>query len=855
MTYAFASGSKPALPMQSESAEAPLKLWRQVRRPAIPVAVCFAVGIWMDRRFDPAWATWLTSGGLLMLAWSVCWFASRSRCACACLLLSCLCLGGARHNQYWSVAAADDISLYAAEEPQLVRLTGTIVGSPYIVARQDDNLRSAWPQYDRTICNVRCRHLVTQPLGSSGGEWESLSTSGLVRLEVSGHLLHVDVGDEIEMQGRLTLPSVPRNPGDFDYRSYLRRQGVRAIVRCDYPESVRRIGAAQGWRVQAWRGQIREEAESLFNRHLSPKTAPLASALLLGSRSNMSDETRLAFAESGTMHLLAISGLHVGILAGFLWGLCRLLNTSPMTTAALLLTAVMTYAFITDARPPVVRASILVALAVAGLPGYRQVWPGNLLAIAAVIILAWNPTDLFDVGAQLSFLAVMGILWYTSLQRDARQQAADPAAIIEDESPGWLWQQFARFRKYVWQCYLITGAIWLFTTPLVALHFNLVAPVGFLLNVVLIPLVGLVLAAGYCLLFFGLLLPILADVFGVGFDGGLQLLLFIVELASWFDLGHYYIPAPALWWIVGYYLLLGALVVCGRHLRPNWSLRLLGAWVVAGLAVALVAQKSDGLRCTFLAMGHGCAVLIETPNGGTLLYDAGSINDALRAQQTIQNALWQRGRTGLDGVIVSHADLDHFNAVPGLMRSMSVGRLFVARSFLDFDQQGVVQVCEAAAQRGVPIELIQRGDRLRLDETVTLTILHPPDAFTANTDNEHSVVLLIEYAGRRILLTGDLEGEGLLQFLRQPPLAVDVLLSPHHGSVKANPPELPAWTKPDWVVISGSRREGLAELREVYAGAAGVFLTGIDGAVTFEIRPTDGRLRTSAFRNEAFPGP
>lgn len=856
MPPALADAAMPAVPMRSDSAgaaagraepAASMTIWRHARRPGIPLAVCFAAGIWLDRRFDPAWEVWLSTAGVLLLVWAVCWIGARPRCACVCLLLSCVCLGGARHHQVWSVASADDISLFAAEEPQLVRLTGRIVGSPYIVARQDNGLRSAWPQYDRTVCIVRCRRLVTQVENASDEDLEWLSISGLLRLEVSGHMLHAGVGDEVEIRGKLSLPGQPRNPGEFDYRDYLRRRGVRAIVRCDYPESVRKIGGMGRWSLQAWRGQIRDEAEFLFNRHLSAKTAPLASALLLGSRSNMSDETRLAFAESGTMHLLAISGLHVGILAGFLWTLCRLLNTSPKTTAALLLSALIAYAFITDARPPVVRATILVTLVVLALPSFRRIWPGNLLAIAAVIILAWNPADLFDVGAQLSFLAVTGILWYSNWHREAGEQE-QAAGTIEDEDPGWWQRNFARLRKYVRQCYMITGAIWLFTTPLVALHFNLVAPVGFLLNVILIPLVSVVLATGYGLLFFGLLLPSLASVFGMAFDGGLKLLLSVVELASRFDLGHFYIPTPNLWWIAGYYLLLGGMLIWNRSQWRSWYLRALGIWVVAGLAIGLVPNKPAGLRCTFLAMGHGCAVLLETPNGGTLLYDAGSINDALRAQQSIQNALWQRGKSGLDGVILSHADLDHFNAVPGLLRSMSVGRLFVARSFLDFDQQGVVQVCEAAAERRVPIELVQRGDRLRLDETVSLTILHPPDDFTATTDNEHSVVLLIEYAGRRILLTGDLEGEGLLQFLGQPPLPVDVLLSPHHGSVKANPPELPAWTTPNWVAISGSRREGFAELREIYRDAAGVYLTGSDGAVTFEIAPTDGSIRASTFR-------
>ena len=811
------------------------------RYPAVSVAVCFALGTAADHWLTLPWAHWLALCALFLLGWMSFSLRGRHAWAARLLLAGCACVGGARHHMVWSVAQTNDLSLYATNTPQPIRLTATIVTQPYTVPRRPISARADWTEDERTVCTVRCRRL------ACGDRRQSVS--GLARLSVGGRLRGIEVGDVVTISGNLAAPRGPMNPGEFDFRAYLRRQGVRSLVRAGYPASVRTIGQEYLYTLSRWRGRFREKCETLFSKQMSRRTAPVARALLLGSRSAVSDEVRRSFAESGTMHLLAISGLHVGILAMLLYYTCRLLHLSLTNTTLVLLLGIAWYAFVTDVRPPVVRASALILITAAGIPWYRQAGAANTLGIAALVVLVWNPTDLFEPGAQLSFLAVIAILWSARWRLGdggpGQRVSTAPEAADLAFSP---FRQSARIaRRRLFNAYVLTASIWLFTSPLVALHFHLVSPVGLVINVLLIPFVILALWLGYGLLLFGMLLPVLAWPFGVAFDGVLKLLLWFVDGAARFHLGHLYVPAPAMWWIVGVYVLLGALVCLPRNRLVTSVLgRALAVWLIVGLSVGLCRSGPSGLRSTFLAVGHGCAVLVETPTGKTLLYDAGTLSDGSRAREILVDAMWDRGISRIDALVISHADADHFNAVPGLLREIPVGSVLVARPFLDFRQSAVRELCDTAAARRVPIQLIWEGDRIALDEDVGIRVLHPALRFHASEDNDNSVVLSVRYAGRRLLLTADLAGEGLATLMRRPSERPDVLLSPHHGSLSANPPELAQWASPRWVVVSAGRKAPLETLRSTYGPQTQVVATCRSGAITFEIDP-EGNIGCQSF--------
>ena len=665
-----------------------------------------------------------------------------------------------------------------------------------------------------------------------------MPVSGTARLEIIGRMDGVDVGDDVVICGQFSRPRPRRNPGEFDMRNYLRSRGVRTVVWADTAKAVRVVGRDPRYWLDRLRSHIRQRCESQFKKSLSCDAAALAVALVLGKRTGITKEVRDTFVESGTMHLLAISGLHVGILALMFWAGARLLNLSPTGVALMLLVGVLTFAFVTDLRPSVVRATILVAIGAAAIPWHGRVLSSNSVALAATVVLLWHPCDLFDPGAQLSFLAVSALLWagtqrpIATVRHIAQSPRGNPAPVER------LRPRFSRLSVRLSQAYLMSAAVWIVTAPLIAVYFNIVSPVGLLINVLLIPVVMFSLWFAYALIVTGFLLPLATPVFAVGCDGLLRSLLLVVDEAARIRLGHLYVPCPPLWWLTGAYLLMAGAMLGGRNRFVCVSLwRSLGVWLVLGLALGLRTPARSELSCTFLSVGHGCAVLVETPDGRTLLYDAGMINSEERATRTVESALWHRGLSQIDAILISHPDTDHFNGVPGLLLDLAVGSIVSSRSFLDFDQSGVAYLCNMAARRDIPIKLAWAGDRLFPESRAHLELLHPPIGTTFETDNANSIVLLLEYSGRQILLCGDIEGDGMRALLAGPQRTIDVLMAPHHGSLSDNPEELVRWAKPRFVVASSGQPGTRESLQLRYGSAAQVFCT-IDGAVTVSITST-----------------
>ncbi len=247
------------------------------------------------------------------------------------------------------------------------------------------------------------------------------------------------------------------------------------------------------WR---WAARLRGEGEVLFNRDLSPRNAPVAAALLFGSRLRMDDEIRQAFTNSGTLHVLAISGTHVAILALLIWGVCRLGGLSVRVASLMTMAGVVGYTLLTDCRPPVIRATLLVCLFGASRLLFRRPALSNGLALAAVAILMWNPTDLFDVGAQLSFLGVLAVMW-AGRQIAERNRTRSVAAVLTQTKP----TAVGKGTRLAWillrDGFLISTAAALFTMPLIAARFHMVSPVSVLVNVVLAPCSTLLLWTGY----------------------------------------------------------------------------------------------------------------------------------------------------------------------------------------------------------------------------------------------------------------------------------------------------------------------------------------------------------------------
>ncbi len=830
------------------------------RASAIPIILAFVAGIATDANLAASgWWNWSIATGALGLAGLLHWWRC-SRLSIGCLLLAVAGIGAVRHHDVWFVGESNDIGLFAREEPQPARVIGTIAERPQLIRELDEEPSRPWASRERSVLVVECRQL------RDGDHW--VEATGGVRVDVSGLASALRIGDEVELFGRLSLPDGPRNVGEFDFAEFLRKQGIRAVLRCRSLDAVQLLKRPDDFITQFQRQRMagREHCERLLRDNLSSDTTSVALALLLGSRSRMTSQQREAFVESGTMHVLAISGLNVAILAMFVGFVCRLLNLSRLLTALSIIALVGGYAAITEAGPPVVRAALLVFLATVAWPCDWPTNSTNLLAFTAIGVLLWNPIDAFNTGAQLSFLAVAVILWLSARRGwqseqnrlKAEQDAAKPSAKTEAELAREL---EARLPKSAFRNALIGSwsklregtavsfFVWLFSSVLIARQFHLVSPVGLLANIPLIPVATVTLCLGYSMLLMGFASSTIAGWIAVPFEWSLRLMLWIVDVAAELSCGHRYVPTPPMWWLVGALVFLATLLWWMRGpLLRHLGWRAFWLWTAVGLAMPLWPSEPGPLRVSVLSVGHGLSVLIESPGGRTLLYDGGMMGNGLRANDVVQQTLWHRGHSRLDGIMLSHADTDHVNGVAGLLRTMPVGRVFVSPQFVDWRQLEVQQVLDTARHCNVPVRLTWQGDSIPLGEGIRCRLLHPTASEMLTPDNANSIVLLLEFAGRRILLTGDLERDGLNRLLQSPPQQVDVLVSPHHGSLGANTTDLARWTRPRWLLVSANHRANLPTLQDRFGPDTSVLSTADHGAITFEIH-SNGTLVCETFRS------
>ena len=807
------------------------------RTPLVTISLALAAGIALDAWLpgNPQISFGLAATSLVV--WFLLRRAKQDRAALLVLLIALVATGTLHHHNSGKFVLSEDVLHLTGRQKRLVRLTGIITSAPRL--RPSASIHDAGRP--TTLLDLRCTCYDAGPQLSH----RKTRIRGHLQLVVRGRALHLQVGDRIEVTGWLQKPRGTRNPGDIDFRTVLTRRGIHAFLFVNSPEAISHQGRSRNFsdRFQRLRAQLRNRGRHLLRTRLSSHNADVAAALLLGFRDGLGKEQRQVFTKSGTRHLLAISGLHVGLLASLLWSASRLINPGRFLTSLIVIGGVLLYAMITEGRPSVIRATILVTAAMLGRPWHRQTTAANTLGLAAILLLAWNPADLFDTGAQLSFVAVATLLW-TTRRVIRRSTNGNPTK----HGPSW-WH---RCLGSLWQAWQVSVVIWLVTAPLVATRFGLVAPMGLLVNVLMIPVVAVCLWLGFALLLVGSWVIPLGIVLGDCMELVLTVLLWVVHLAGETPLASQTTPAPAESWLCGFYLLVAAVALTRiPSVRSRWLVALTG-YLLLGLLAGFSRGRDNPLRLTVLDVGHGGAILVECPNGKTLLYDAGTVRGGHHAADIIRRALWQHRRRRLDAIVISHADQDHFNGAQQLLQNLPVGTLVLAHSFLDPGQPETMRLADTADDRSIDVQLVQAGDRLQLDRQVEIRVLHPTINWRGSTDNSNSLVLEVLISGRRILLTGDIELEGLERLMKLPARSVDILLAPHHGSPVANPRRLAGWARPHWVLASGSRQTIPAVLGRHYSPSTRIVSTREAGAITVEI-DSAGRLRITTGIRPALP--
>jgi len=643
----------------------------------------------------------------------------------------------------------------------------------------------------------------------------------------------VSEGDRVRLVGKVRRPDGRRNPGGFDYGAYLARRGIYGLISVYDPQGLEHLGRTwHGWLGRAVLGPTRDHCDSTLRRHLRGRPLGLARGLLLGERDRLAPDTIASLRDAGVLHVLTVSGLHVGLVVGIVLVLGRVLRFPPWARAAAALLACFFYAGVAGNRAPVVRASVMAAVGLGGMIAERDSPPVNMLALAALALLLARPGELWSAGFQLSFAAVFGIVAFFPILRDRVRCAR------------------RGLRSRLVDGLLVSLAAQLGVAPFVAYHFNQWTPVSLVANLVVLPLVALAIPTAALSILLSSVSDLAAAVPFAALWAVLKVLSMAAALLARVPFGSLVVKQPTTWMVAATYagLVAGFSGLSARRWRIT-AASAVGLLLLAVLYVDPAAPRH--LEVAVLDVGLGSAAVVHLPSGKSVLVDGGDRSPYRDyGAQVVVPYLRSRGIGRVDLVVLSHPHKDHFGGLGAVVRELGVGR--VLDPGVRVDSRDYLEWLGSIEERGVPLEIVTRPWAMDLDSRTRLEVL-PIDPGSrcwvlgaeSERTNNASLVVRVAHGGVTTLIPGDIETCREIDLLMDPDgLDCDVLVVPHHGSAGSSTPEFVGATSPRVAVISvgkgGARHLPSREVIERYrAAGARVLRTDERGAVTIE---SDGRF-------------
>jgi len=677
-----------------------------------------------------------------------------------------------------------------------------------------------------------------------------------IRAAVSNQILKKR--DRISISGRIKPFRNFHNPGGFDYKRFMESDDVWGNL---YVKKGNSHLVSEG--TLSTIDRMRRFVEAFIGKSAASKDGKeILKALITGNKKGIPQELRDDFARTGTAHLLAISGLHVGMVAGFSFMVFRyLLSFIPwllwkgrikLWAGVMTLFPVWLYAVMAGMSPSTQRAAIMasVVLLAYGFMAEQDIM--NTLAIAALVILAIVPDSLFQVSFQLSFASVFSIVWGMSALPEKSRGKDDPEEKKRGDIPGKFWRYMAV------SVFAFAG-----TWPLVAYYFNQLSLVGFLANAILIPMVGMgvvPLGLGAALVsgFSGYLAYPMMNVAGLVADMSIGAIRFF----SSFSWAAFKTVTPSILEVVCYYILLITLIWLVKERKSVGFLRRImvtsavGAFfVLCADGVYWIGQRyyHRDLRVTWLDVGQGTSALVEFPGGRSMLVDGGGFSDNDMfdvGEKLVAPFLWSKKIAHVETVVLSHPESDHLNGLLYILENFTVDELWTCG--VERDTRGFRRMMELASQK--KIRVVTR-DELKDHQVLSGVSVHvfwplksgnTDTIFYSKNSNNLSLVLKLSLGEQSFLFPGDILEPAettMIEAMADPGLLKSrVLLVPHHGSKTSSSETFIQSVSPEYAVISAGFKNRFrfphpSVLERIEGQGARIYRTDLNGAVSMA---TDG---------------
>jgi len=579
-------------------------------------------------------------------------------------------------------------------------------------------------------------------------------------------------GDNILIKGSLSRPFTLSNPGVFNYRIYLAYQDIYSVVTVKKGDFITVISKNKANNFIGWALNIRHVLIALIKKYLPATEGDILTGVLLGDRSGIKEDLNDRFIKTGTVHILAISGWNVGLVASIFILFFRLLYFPRSLVYLMASLLLIIYAVLTGANIPVVRATIMAVALLIGLAFGKKADILNCLGLGGIIILLKNPSALFDAGFQLSFVTVVSMVIF---------------APKFEEFFGVNNEQFW-LKKYTLRSLAVSFAAWLGIVPIVAYYFNMVSPICILANIPVVFILSFVVASGLVFLSIGMFVPFLAGIFAesAGFLAGI--LIKTVIIFSDIPYGFFRMHSWNFFEIVFFYLALGIIGInlYNKKISKAYSVMAVLLFLNIFVWMGIIANANNELRVSILDVGHGDAIVLEFPKGGVALIDAGPAQYKMDAgEDIITPYLLNRRINIIDAVFITHPDDDHYGGVMAILKNFKVRNVFDSGD-INAESKNFLIYQKIVKEKQIPHYKLKRFDRIIGFGAGQMFVLNPPSKYFSGTSsdrNNNSIVIKLAYGKFSFLFCGDIKeaaAKDLLAYSRH--LKSDFIKIPHHGT-------------------------------------------------------------------------
>lgn len=688
------------------------------------------------------------------------------------------------------------------------------------------------------------------------------------------------IGSRVRISGSFSLYTEATNIGQFDARNYYAARKIygqvkkAAIVYTEPPNIIGR-GKECLW-------QLRRHLAETFLEVYGEENGALLAAMLLGERTFLSEETQSLYKAAGTLHVIAVSGLHISLLGLGLYRLLRRIFDAQAPAAVISVLCMAAYVFLVGNPPSAVRAFIMFAMGL--LAGYwkRTLDTPTALSLSAAIILMGNPFYIGQSSFLLSFLAILAIAVFQPALKECLALINPyhfPLSRLLDSRRAWRLRHLDP-QKVTGGCHELlkkagnglqsSFSVWIGTLPVQLFFFSEVSLFGIFFNLLIIPLMGVILLLGIAGLFLKEIFHLFTFLTGSALTDWEITVISIcryaegiffaiikaggsladrLSFAMWTPGKPAYGKMLLVFGLLLLFCLLGNLSENGRTFPEKfWKYRL---GILLGVILLLAGYPAHNLQITFLDVGQGDGICMELPDGSVYLMDGGSSDVSKVGNYRLVPFLKAKGIRKIDAVFLSHGDADHINGIAELLeeKKMSIDCICLPAGA---EQEEFVEIRDLARARNISVRTIQAGDFWE-NNGAKFWCLNPADVTASG--NAASMVLYMEYQDFSMLLTGDLEGGGeksVAALLRSNAITgISVLKVAHHGSKNSTKEEFLRQCSPAVAVISCGEhntyghphKETLERLNDM--GTA-VYRTDCSGAV--QITVSGSHMKVTEYR-------